>query len=159
MREKSVPGDAVDWWRYSVRRILIVAAVLCGVLALAGVASAALRDVPAGSGEPAVVETPSSLPSDVPSSPPAPAPSELPAATDSGDQGTVQTEAVGNHGAAVSAVAQDDETVASKTLANGKTITNHGVAVSAVARSQAGKPEASTSAGTHGKARGHGKQE
>jgi type IV secretory pathway VirB10-like protein len=44
-----------------------------------------------------------------------------------------------SHGEAVSAVARDKTQVATKTLANGKTVTNHGQAVSAVAKSDAGK--------------------
>jgi len=50
--------------------------------------------------------------------------------------------ATATHGSAVSAVAQDQTLVATKTLPNGKTVTNHGQAVAIVARSNSGSARA-----------------
>jgi hypothetical protein len=46
------------------------------------------------------------------------------------------------HGQAVSAVAQDQTLVATKTFPSGKTVTNHGQAVAIVARSNSGSARA-----------------
>ncbi len=129
-----------------MRRLWIVAAIACGVFALAGVASASVREevrslastlatvteLPDGA-SPSPLSTPaesptSSPPSSLPSTespPPSVTPSETPATPS-------------NHGEAVSAVARDKEAAGTKTLPNGKTVTNHGMAVSAAAHDKAG---------------------
>jgi ABC-type uncharacterized transport system involved in gliding motility auxiliary subunit len=142
-----------------MRRLWIVVAIVCGMLALASMASASMRgevrsfvaavaavmpdgDVTASpSPEPSLSATESAMPS--------PAPSAASAEEDADETG-----AQGSHGAAVSTVARDKDAVGSKTLANGKTITNHGMAVSAVARAKAGGGDGHSGGQGKGKA-GH----
>lgn len=126
-----------------MRPLWIVAAVVCGVLAVASVASASMRDEVRS-----FVAIVASAPHH--STSPSPTPSETTAPQEADDE----TAAEGNHGAAVSQVATDEEAVATKTLANGKTITNHGVAVSAVAHVNAG---VLAEASNDGKGNGNGK--
>ena len=146
-----------------MRPLWIVAAIVCGALALAGVASASMRDevrsLVATMAAVALVadDATSPSPEPIPSAPdaatPSPAPSET-AATNGADD---ETEAEGTHGAAVSQVARDKAAVATKTLPSGKTITNHGMAVSAVARANAGTPAQAGDGGAgHGNGHGNG---
>ena len=139
-----------------MRPLWIVAIIVVGVFALATVASANLRDevssaaaatagliVSAGdeaspSPEPSESATPEPDESAAPVPDESAAPEPDATADEVGDDAGEQAD---NHGAAVSAVAQDKGAVGTKTLANGKTITNHGQAVSTVARSDAGKPD------------------
>lgn len=126
-----------------MRRLWIVVAIVCGTLALAGLASASVRGevsslvaavaavVP--DGDVTASPSPEPSPSATESAPPTPAPSAA-----SAEEDADQTGAQGSHGAAVSEVARDKDAVGTKTLANGKTVTNHGMAVSAVARAKAG---------------------
>ena len=127
---------------FDMRRLWIVVAIVCGMLALASMASASVRGevrsivaavaavVP--DGDVTASPSPDARPSATESATPTPAPS---AASD--QEGADETGAQGSHGAAVSKVAKDKDAVGSKTLANGKTITNHGMAVSAVAHAKA----------------------
>ncbi|HEX5642762.1 MAG TPA: hypothetical protein VFZ86_10575 [Thermoleophilia bacterium] len=142
-----------------MRRLWIVVAIVCGMLALASMASASMRgevrsfvaavaavmpdgDVTASpSPEPSLSATESAMPS--------PAPSAA-----SAEEDVDETGAQGSHGTAVSTVARDKDAVGSKTLANGKTITNHGMAVSAVARAKAGGGDGHSGGQGKGKA-GH----
>lgn len=122
-----------------MRPLWIVAAIVCGVLALATVASASVRDeigsVVASMGAVSRASAPpASHPrsfASVPASP-SPASAETSVAAEAGEGAP----ATGTHGAVVSKVARDKDATATKTLGNGKTVTNHGMAVSAVARSQ-----------------------
>lgn len=138
-----------------MRRLLIVVAIVCCILAIASVASASVRGevrsfvaavaavVP--DGDVSASPSPEPSPSATESATPTPAPSAASALEDVDETG-----AQGSHGAAVSKVAKDKDAVGSKTLANGKTITNHGMAVSAVAHAKAG--------GGNGHSGGHGKE-
>jgi hypothetical protein len=138
-----------------MRRLWIVVAIACGMLALASMASASVRGevrslvavVAAVVPDDDVTASPSPEPSPgaAESATPTPAPSAVSAEEDADETG-----AQGSHGAAVSKVARDKDAVGSRTLANGKTITNHGMAVSAVARAKAG--------GGNGHSGGHGKE-
>ena len=138
-----------------MRRLWIVLAIICGMLALAGMASASVRGevrsfvaaVAAVVPDTDVTASPSPEPSPsaTESATPTPAPSAASAEEDADETG-----AKGSHGAAVSKVAKDKDAVGSKTLANGKTITNHGMAVSAVAHAKAG--------GGNGHSGGQGKE-
>ena len=131
-----------------MRPLWIVAIIVVGVFALATVASANLRDevssAAAATAGLIVSAGDEASPSPEPSESATPEPDESAApepdatADEVGDDAGEQAD---NHGAAVSAVAQDKGAVGTKTLANGKTITNHGQAVSTVARSDAGKPD------------------
>jgi hypothetical protein len=126
-----------------MRRLWIVVALVGGMLAIASMASASVRGevdsfvaavaavVPDGTATASPSPEPS--PSATESATPSPTPSAANAQADADETG-----AQGSHGAAVSRVAKDKDAVASKTLANGKTITNHGIAVSAVAHAKAG---------------------
>jgi len=139
-----------------MRRLWIVVAIVCGILAIASVASASVRGevrsfvaavaavVP--DGDVTASPSPEPSPSATESATPTPAPSEASAQEDADETG-----AQGSHGAAVSKVAKDKDAVGSKTLANGKTITNHGMAVSAVAHAKAG-------GGGNGHSGGQGKE-
>ena len=124
-----------------MRRLWIVVAIVCGMLALAGMASASMRgEVRSFVAAVAAVMpdgdvTPSPEPSPSATEPATPTPSPSAA---SAEEDVDETGAQGSHGLAVSTVAKDKDAVGSKTLANGKTITNHGMAVSAVARAKAG---------------------
>lgn len=126
-----------------MRPLWIVAAVVCGALAVASVASASMRDE---------VRSFIAIVASAPHG--ATLPSPTPSETSTPQEADDETAAQGNHGAAVSLVAKDEEAVASKTLANGKTITNHGMAVSAVAHVNAGVLDG---AGDDGKGNGNGK--
>ena len=131
-----------------MRPLWIVAIIVVGVFALATVASANLRDevssAAAATAGLIVSAGDEASPSPEPSESATPEPDESAApepdatADEIGDDAGEQAD---NHGAVVSAVAQDKGAVGTKTLANGKTITNHGQAVSTVARSDAGKPD------------------
>jgi len=139
-----------------MRPLWITAAIVCGMLALASVASASMRGevrsfvaaVAATVSDGGVTASPSPEPSPdaTESSAPSPAPSATSASEEADEPG-----AQGAHGAAVSKVAKDKSAVGSKTLANGKTITNHGMTVSAVAHAKAGD-------GGNGHAGGKGKE-
>jgi outer membrane biosynthesis protein TonB len=138
-------------------KILLLSAIL--IVLGAGVASAAVRDgmaSVAGAAKDALVavgdESPSPDPSPDPSAEPYEEPSAEPSAEPSeepseepSDEPSAEDEAAKNHGAAVSAVANDPEAVATWVNPAGKEITNHGMAVSAVAKSDAGKQGASGS--------------
>lgn len=142
-----------------MRRLWIVVAIVCGMLALASMASASMRGevrsfvaaVAAVMPDGDVTASPSPEPSlsATESATPTPSPSAASAEEDVDEAG-----AQGSHGAAVSAVARDKDAVGSKTLANGKTITNHGMAVSAVARAKAGGGDGHSGGQGKGKA-GH----
>ena len=141
-----------------MRPLWIVAAIVCGVLVLAGVASASMRDevrslFPAvATVAPVADESWSPSPEPRPSAPESATPSPTLSETTASAEADHQTEAEGNHGAAVSQVARDKEAVATKTLPNGKTITNHGMAVSAMARAKVGTPTPARNGGnSHGK--------
>jgi hypothetical protein len=143
-----------------MRRLWIVLAIICGMLALAGMASASVRGevrsfvaavaavVPDGD----VTSSPSPEPS--PSAPESATPTPAPSAA-SAEEDADETGAKGSHGAAVSKVAKDKDAVGSKTLANGKTITNHGMAVSAVAHAKAGSGGSGHSGGQGQEKAGH----
>ena len=148
-----------------MRPLWIFAIIVCGVFALATVASANLRDevrsvaaaatdviVPTGdetspSPDPSPTE-PSPEPSDSATPAPTPEPDATVMADEEGDAAGAHPD---NHGAAVSAVAKDKGAVGTKTTPSGKTVTNHGQAVSAVARSDAGKPDKGGNGGGNGK--------
>jgi len=135
-----------------MRRLWIVVAIVCGMLALAGMASASMRGevrslvaavaavMPDGDASPSPEPSPSAKESTMP----IPAPSAA-----SAEEDVDETGGQGSHGAAVSKVAKDKDAAGSKTLANGKTITNHGMAVSAVARAKADSGKGHS--GGHGK--------
>lgn len=144
-----------------MRPLGIVAAIACGVLALAGVASASVREevrslasTLATVAAPSDAASPSPLSSSLPPEPPLPSPlsmvpsSESPPASPTPNESTDDPR---NHGQAVSAIAKDEEAVGIKTLPNGKTVTNHGMAVSAAARDKAG---ASAAPGAVGQGKG-----
>lgn len=138
-----------------MRPLWIVAAIACGVFALAGIASASVREearslVATVAAATALPDEASPSPQPSPSGPesPAPTPSETAAPEETEDE----TPVAGTHGAAVSQVARDKEAVGTKTLRNGKTVTNHGMAVSAAAHTKAGtSTEAVTKANGKGK--------
>jgi hypothetical protein len=144
-----------------MRPLWIPVAIACGVLAVAGVASAAVREEARSLAATMTAMTP--VPDDASPSPepspsgtesptPSPTPSETTAPEEIGDESTAE----GNHGAAVSEVARDKEAVGTKTLPNGKTIENHGMAVSAAAHAKADtSTEADTETGGEGHAKGH----
>ncbi len=141
-----------------MRPLWIVAAIVCGVLVLAGVASASMRDevrslFPAVTAVAPVADDASSpLPEPGPSAPESATPSPTPSETTVSVKADDETQAEGSHGAAVSQVARNRGAVATKTLPNGKTITNHGMAVSAVARAKAGTATPARNGGnSHGK--------
>jgi len=143
-----------------MRPLWIVAAIACGMLVLAGVASASMRDevrsfvaavaavVPDGD----VTTSPSPEPSPDATEPSTPAPEPSTAST---PEEADEPEAEGTHGAVVSKVAKDEDAVGSKALANGKTITNHGMAVSAVARDKDGDGQADHGGGKGKEKAGH----
>ncbi|MFA4965645.1 MAG: hypothetical protein WC709_08440 [Thermoleophilia bacterium] len=141
-----------------MRPFWIIAIVVCGVFALATVASASVRHE-ISSAAAAVADTVAAPLGDEASPAPeasttaSPSPSPEPGDPEDGESQSLQP---GNHGAAVSAVAGDPGAVGEKALANGKTITNHGQAVSAVARSGAGKPGAAGGATGEGSGEGSG---
>lgn len=129
------------------RPFWVVAAVIVGVLALASVASASVREEARSLAESVVaIVDDSGSPSPDPSgcaSPDSETPaSPLSEASEFPLPEASETAAPENHGAAVSIVAKDKSAVATRTLKNGKTITNHGAAVSAVARSKGGETSA-----------------
>ena len=140
-----------------MRRLWIMVVIVCGILAIASVASASVRGevrsfvaavaavVP--DAEVTASPSPEPSPSATESATPTPAPSAASALEDAADE----TGAQGSHGAAVSKVAKDKDAVGSRTLANGKTITNHGMAVSAAAHAKAG-------GGGNGHSGGQGKE-
>ncbi len=143
-----------------MRPLWIATAIVCGMLVLAGVASASMRDevrsfvaavaavVP--DGEVTASPSPEPSPGVTESSTPAPEPSAA-----SAPEEADEPEPQGTHGAAVSKVAKDKDAVGSKTLANGKTITNHGMAVSAVARDKDGDGQVDHSGGQGKEKAGH----
>ena len=104
-----------------MRAFLIAAAVLLAATATAGLASAGVRHGGAGK-------------------------SHTHPATSAGlavqHSSSAPSAATATHGSAVSAVAEDQTLVATKTLPNGKTVTNHGQAVAIVARSNSGSARA-----------------
>lgn len=142
-----------------MRPFWLVAAIACGVFALAGVASASVREearslVATVAAATAVSDdaSPSPQPSPSGTESPAPTPSPTPSETAAPEEAEDETGAADNHGATVSQVARDKEAVGTKTLRNGKTITNHGMAVSAAAHNKAGT---STEAVKHSGGKGH----
>jgi hypothetical protein len=123
-----------------MRAFWIVVAAVVGVLALATVASASMRDEVRS----LVDVVASGLPEPDASGSPIPQPSASATEQSAPEEGVVPPENEGEaevqgpaesatHGALVSQVARDRDAVASRTLPNGKTITNHGMAVSAAA--------------------------
>ena len=130
-----------------MRVLKIFALALVLTLAIAGIASAKVRgQVRDAAGHAAAV-----LALDETTATPEAEPSESPEAEAAEPEDADEASAAGNHGAAVSAIAQDESAVGTKVLANGKEITNHGQAVSAMAKSDAGKPEKTQKAGDKNK--------
>ncbi len=108
-----------------MRAFVIAVAVLLAAAATGGLASAGVRHGGAGTAHTHQTSSDS-----------------LAAQQPSPESSTVTA----THGQAVSAVAQDQSLVATKTLTNGKTVTNHGQAVALVARS--GASDARSGAGS-----------
>jgi hypothetical protein len=129
-----------------MRVLKILALAVSIALLVAGVASATVRDgltTVAGTAEDVLASVTDPLPSASPSAEPSTEPSVEPSTEPSTEpvaEPLPEPEPVeyANHGAAVSEVAQSDETATWVNPA-GKEITNHGKAVSAVAHSDAGK--------------------
>jgi hypothetical protein len=121
----------------NLRRLWIVAVMVCATFAVATAASASLRAqgrslimavaAVADDSTPPTTEPNSSVTQSTPPSPEA-------IETLAGEVADDQAEAQGTHGAAVSTVAKDKQAVGTKTTGNGKTVTNHGMAVSVAAR-------------------------
>jgi hypothetical protein len=144
-----------------MRPLWIVAAIACGVFAVAGVASASVREearslastlatvAPLADGaSPSPLPSPSTTESSTPSPLPGASPTEPPTSSPTPTETAAPPR---NHGEAVSAVARDKEAMGTKTLPNGKTVTNHGMAVREAAHDKAG---ASMKSGAPGKSKG-----
>ena len=134
-----------------MRPLWVPVAIACGVLAVAGVASASVREEARSlattlGAMTAVPDDASPSPQPSPSGTESPTPSPTPSETTAPEETGDETTAEGNHGASVSEVARDKEALGTKTLPNGNTVENHGMAVSAAAHDKAGtSTEAATS--------------
>ena len=141
-----------------MRASWIPVAIACGILALAGAASASVREEARALASTWAAVT--ALPDDASPSPqPSPSGTESPTPSPTPSETTA---AVGKHGASVSEVARDKEALGEKTLPSGKTIENHGMAVSAAAHDKADtsteaatSTEAETETGGEGHAKGN----